>query len=246
MKKKLKKTWRERAVLGARRQRPDAAARSGSRRRPASHRAPGRQRLAGHAGGGELGHGPSPMPRSDRARWCRRAQSNSGCMRIRRAARPPGRRGAAGRWPPAGTRRRWPGQGLPARAGRAGPRGARPRCGRGAERRAVWTARTAQPTWPASGGRVSGTGEGGWGEGRQREGARRREEVFLLLLACACCPIAWCGRSLSVSVSACLAIIKTLKENSPQGCTGSAQGAAQVQGALTLWTLQSVAQPSLG
>eukprot|EP00962_Isochrysis_galbana_P011471 scaffold3219_cov105-Isochrysis_galbana.AAC.1 len=54
---------------------------------------------------------------------------------------PPGRqaraaRGAAGRWPPAGTRRRWPGQGLPARAGRAGPRGARPRCGRGAERRA--------------------------------------------------------------------------------------------------------------
>eukprot|EP00962_Isochrysis_galbana_P013935 scaffold3960_cov116-Isochrysis_galbana.AAC.14 len=27
------------------------------------------------------------------------------------------------------------------------------------------------------------------------------------------------------------------------GCTGSAQGAAQVQGALTLWTLQSAAQP---
>eukprot|EP00962_Isochrysis_galbana_P021408 scaffold6319_cov107-Isochrysis_galbana.AAC.1 len=125
MKKKLKN--------GARARRPGrekaAPRRSGSGSATASHRAPGRQRLAGHAGGGELGHGPSPMPRSDRARWCRRAQSNSGCMRIRRAARPPGTRSAAGRWPPAGTRRRWPGQGVPARACRAGPRGARPRCG---------------------------------------------------------------------------------------------------------------------
>eukprot|EP00962_Isochrysis_galbana_P040341 scaffold14596_cov112-Isochrysis_galbana.AAC.4 len=134
-----------------------------------------------------------PVPRSGRAGWCRRAQSNSGCMRIRRAARPPGTCGAQ---PADGRQRARGADGLAAKVflleqeSNTGPRVARPRCGRGAERRAVWTARTARPTWPATGGR---------------------------------------------------------KTRHRAACTGSActghRGAAQVQGALTLWTLQSVAQP---
>eukprot|EP00962_Isochrysis_galbana_P007308 scaffold1973_cov101-Isochrysis_galbana.AAC.1 len=168
-------------------------------------------------------------------------------MRILRSARPPGTCGAAGRWPPAGTRRRWPGQGLPAQASRAGPRVARPRCDRGAERWAVWTAQTARPTWPATGGRVSGTGEGGGGGGEAERGS---ETAGGSLLPSPCVRMLPHRLVWKKFVCLCLCLSgynKNLKENSPQGtglhrvCTGRGAGAG---GALTLWTLQSVAQPS--
>eukprot|EP00962_Isochrysis_galbana_P027873 scaffold8774_cov158-Isochrysis_galbana.AAC.5 len=49
---------------------------SGSGSATASHRTPGRQRPAACGPRGRWRarpYGPSPMPRSDRARWCRRA-----------------------------------------------------------------------------------------------------------------------------------------------------------------------------